>query len=278
MNQIFDLHNDFLTELKEKRRATYLSKLKNTTIMSAVWTSEMKNAIEKIESCNKFIDENNAKIDENYSVKLNLAVEDLHFLTKNSLARLINCAPKYCSLTWNQQNNLGGGAIEGGDLTPFGIETVKALEENDIFVDSAHLCEKSFMTLSRITDKPLLCTHTAFYSLTPNKRNLKDYQLKMIVESGGIVGLAFVSNFLCGLGKSNIEDVVKNINYFVCKFGDDNLCLGTDFYGTKKTPRGLKSYFDLPNLKNRLKKLGYLDETIDKIFYKNAEHFFKGKF
>ena len=71
----------------------------------------------------------------------------------------------------------------------------------------------------------------------------KDYQLKMIVESGGIVGLCLVSEFLNGTKRSSVKDVVSHIDYFACKFGIDNLAIGTDFYGTKQLPINMNSLY-----------------------------------
>lgn len=281
MRKFFDLHNDFLSELKnDKVRGKYLNKYASSNeIVSAVWTSEMESdeAIKSVEKGFEFVNKNNGKIDEKYGLFLRLGIEDMHFVSKNNLSRVINCSPDYCTLTWNYQNALGGGAVEGGDLTVLGIDVVRELEKNNIFVDTAHLCEKSFMSFSNINENPILCSHTAVFTLQNNPRNLKDYQIRMIVESGGLMGIAFVSQFLSGQKKSTISDIARHIDYIVSRYGDDNICLGTDFFGTKNTPRGMKSYASLPALEERLKFLGYSDETIDKIFFDNAKRFFSQK-
>ena len=66
----------------------------------------------------------------------------------------------------------------------------------------------------------------------------------MIIDSGGLVGLCLVSKFLNGTKKSGIDDIVRHIDYFACKFGVDNLALGTDFFGTKYLPSHAKNYAD----------------------------------
>lgn len=278
MRKVFDLHNDFFTELKNpKRKNRYIDSIKGENeIISAVWTSEMnpEKAMKSVEEGFKFVLDNNQK---NKSTKLGLGVEDLFFVTKNNLARVINCCPRYCSLTWNYDNDLAGGALEGGDLTLLGEDVVRELEDNKIFVDTAHLNEKSFMSLSKITHLPILCTHTAVGPLVPNNRNLKEYQIKMVAESGGLMGLALVGNFLSGDRKATINDVARHIDWVVSRFGDDVICLGTDFYGTKKLPKGVKNYQNLGLIEDRLKFLGYSDQTIDKIFYQNAQKFFASK-
>ena len=72
----------------------------------------------------------------------------MHFASKQNIYEIINMHPKYCGLTWNANNNLAGGALDYGNMTEYGQDVVKMLEESDIFVDSAHLNEKSFMALT----------------------------------------------------------------------------------------------------------------------------------
>ena len=98
----------------------------------------------------------------------------------------------------------------------------------------------------------------------------------MIVESGGLVGLCLVSTFLNGRNKCTIDEIVCHIDYFACKYGIDNLAIGTDFYGTKHLPRGANTYKSLTQkLSCELLKLGFTEKSINKIFYENAELFFK---
>jgi len=277
--KIFDLHNDFLTSFKnDKIKTKYLSSRPLSfvsNIASAVWTTELSNekSLSTIKKCFNFVNKYNELKSKNTN-NLKLAIEDMHFLSKQSLYEIINYKPIYCGLTWNYDNVLAGGALEGGDISNFGIETIKELEYNNILIDTAHLSEKSFMTFSKITEKPLLCSHTAVNFLTNNNRNLKDYQIRMIKESGGLIGIALVGQFLTTEKKATVSDIARHIDYIVSRYGEDFVSLGTDFCGTNNLPKGIKNYSNLKLLEERFKILGYNQETIDNIFYKNAERFF----
>lgn len=272
MYRIFDLHNDFYLKLNtDKKRIGYISKSDKfaENIVSAIWTSELNEAesFSAIDRAREFVNDND---------KLFLGVEDLHFLSRDNLDKFLSFRPIYSGLTWNRSNCLAGGAHESGGLTSFGKRVVSALELNNIVLDTAHLNETSFMDVFKYSQKPVICSHTACYGLTHNERNLKDYQIKMIIDSGGIVGLCLVSNFLNGTNKSKIEDVVCQIDYFACKFGINNLALGTDFFGTDNIPTGVTNYKKLSKkLSFALEKLGYTQKSINKIFYENAKLFFK---
>lgn len=271
MYKLFDLHNDFILKMpKDKKKQAYIQKHELAeNIVSAVWTSEFNEAesFSMIESARDFV---------NKKEKLFLGVEDLHFLNKENLAEFLKFKPLYAGLTWNTCNCLAGGANETGRLSNFGKLVVKKLEDNHIKVDLAHLNENSFLDVAKVTNNPLLCSHTACFSLCPSKRNLKDYQIKMICDSGGLVGLCLVSDFLSGTGKCLVDDIVCHIDYFACHFGIDNLAIGTDFYGTKHLPKGIKTYEDLIfSLSKGLTKMGYTEKAISKIFFENANNFFK---
>ena len=271
MYKIFDLHNDYFLQMpRDSQKKGYIIKQNLAeNIISALWTSELSE-VESFEMLNRaceFV---------NNHEKLFLGVEDLHFLNKNNLLDFVKFKPIYAGLTWNTCNALAGGAHESGKLTSFGKQVVKKLNDNNIVVDMAHLNENSFLDVARVSDRPYFCSHTACYSLCNNPRNLKDYQIKMICDSGGLIGLCLVSDFLNGTKKSYAEDIICHIDYFACHFGIDNLAIGTDFYGTKHLPKGVKSYNNLIKaISNGLLKMGYTEKAINKILYENASLFFK---
>ena len=272
MYKLFDLHNDYYTTKRfEKSKQNYINKAKkhNASFVTAVWTSNMhaEKALYTIETANKLISNGENGL---------LGIEDLHFATKPILNEIINCNPAYCGLTWNYDNNLAGGAMENGDLTEFGKYTVRELENADIYVDTAHLNERSFMSLVNYTNKPILCTHTACYNLLPHARNLKDYQMQIIADSGGLIGICLVSDFISGRKSCTIMDYICHLDYAINKFGINHVAIGTDFYGTKHLPAGISDYKNLQKaLVENLTKLGYKPKDIHKIFYQNAADFFK---
>lgn len=272
MYNIYDLHNDFFLEKKfAKSKQNYFNKSKKVAknIGTVIWTSELKDhqIMHTIQNGYEFVNNNDGAF---------LAIEDLHFATRQSIAEICNMHPKYCGLVWNNDNKLAGGALEYGNLTNIGESVVKTLEASDIFVDTAHMNEKSFMTFANITQKPILCSHSASYEICNHARNLKDYQIKIIAESNGIVGLYLVSDFLTGKKQSNILDYVNHIDYLVNKFGIDYFAIGTDFNGTKHLPNGINNYKDLQKkLSEKLDAIGYKATDINKLFYENANRFFK---
>ncbi|MEG1581794.1 MAG: membrane dipeptidase [Clostridia bacterium] len=269
-NFILDAHNDCAIKKHNinQLKKYYISLEKsNANTISAIWTTELTgNVMQKVEMKTKMID-----IASN--LKSPVAIEDFYFATRQNLARLISLKPCYVSLTWNYNNVLAGGCYDNSGITEFGKIVIKTLEEHNIQIDASHLNEHSFMNLAHITSKPLFCSHTAFNSVNNHQRNLKDYQLKMIVDSGGLVGLCLVSDFLNGTHHANINDIIKHIDYFNSRYGIDNLCIGTDFNGTKHLPKGIKNYKNLYLLKYKLKEKGYTESSLNKLFHDNLYNF-----
>lgn len=271
MFKIFDLHNDYLLKIKSDYfKKLYLKRNLDYTqnIIGAVWTSELSRdaAMREIIHARDFV---------NSQPQTFLAVEDLHFLSKEILEEFALIRPLYTGLTWNNTNCLAGGAEESGRLTLFGKQVIKTLEASNIQIDTAHLNEESFMDVAKLSKRPLFCSHTACFGVHAHPRNLKDYQIKMVIDSGGIVGLSLVSEFLDGSNHTIAKTFASHIDYFACKFGINGISVGTDFFGTKKLPKDIKNYHNLlDKVSEILKSYGYTEKSIQKILSDNANEFF----
>lgn len=271
---IFDLHNDFITG-KKFGAARYLQTVSGQSVcgvVSAVWTTN-KDEFQIWKLISKFKEFSEASENRKDSISTFLSFEDLHFVDTCNIHKLLMTKPVWCGLTWNLDNKLAGGAYGTEGLSATGEKVVKILESENVLVDTAHLNEKSFFDVARVSQKKLICSHTAFYDCLPHSRNIKDFQVRIILESGGVVGLALVNEFLSGRKHAELNDVVRHIEFFAQKFGSVNgLVIGTDFFGTKHLPKGIKSYLDLQKLASELFALGYSDEDVEKLFWKNASN------
>jgi len=258
--RLVDLHNDAITSLSPKCFSKYIKRAKKVgveTMLVSVWTTEMQNPLERIREYKKLLGEG-----------LLLHIEDAWFLNIDNIEELINLRPFSVGLTWNKNNNLAGGAYDNGGLTPLGRAIVKKLVANGIHIDLAHLNRKSFFQVAKLLKgQKLLCTHTCFDEVHPHLRNLNRKQIQTIVDSGGLIGLTLVSDFL-GAG-----DVWGHIKYFLDNFGEDNLAIGTDFFGTTNLPKNLKRYKDFRRFKKFLASKGLTDSTINKIYHINYHDF-----
>ncbi len=234
-------------------------------MLSSIYTTELKSPLRIIKKFSKS--------------KIKIHIEDLGFLKRGNMGKIAQIKPFSCGLTWNYKNAFAGGAMSTSGLTKYGKEMVQFLIKHGIKIDMAHLNRKSFWQIAKLNPPrgSVFCSHTAINAVNKNPRNLTNNQIDFIVKKGGVVGISFVSEFLNGTSVSTSEDVCNHILYFLKKWGIDNICIGTDFYGTKDLPVDLTCYDDFTLLKKKLIKKGVSKADINKIFYKNLKRFIKQK-
>jgi len=224
---MIDLHNDAIICLSPKRFSKYIKRARKAgveTILISVWTTEMQDPLQEIRKYKKMLSEG-----------LLLHIEDAWFVTEDNIEELIELQPFSVGLTWNKNNALAGGAYDDGGLTELGKFVVDKLIAAGIYIDLAHLNRRSFFEVPQ----KLLCTHTCFAEVHQHPRNLDREQIQAIVDAGGIIGLTLVNEFLGGQG------IHAHIKYFRDNFGEGNLAIGTDFFGTTDLPKGLRNYRSL---------------------------------
>ena len=253
---IFDLHNDIYSATNQPI-SDFISSVENLYGCIGVdWTSRKNGLI-------SFEQKINAE-------KIYYAIEDLHFYTKKEQDVILKLNPLYCSLTWNDENALAGGAFSDGDLTKIGKRVIDFLNDNDICIDLAHLNKRSFYSVVERSRK-VIVSHTGVYELKNHRRNIDLLQAKLITQKQGLIGLTPVTFFMKG---ETVRDFAETIDFLVDKIGESQVAIGTDFNGSTDFPNGLTSYFDFNKVRYYLENLGYKSTAIDDIFFKNAMRYF----
>ncbi|WP_299359104.1 membrane dipeptidase [uncultured Paracoccus sp.] len=160
----------------------------------------------------------------------------------------------------------------GEGLTPAGIALVRACNTLRIMVDLSHLNEKGFEDVARISDAPLVASHSAVHAIAPSSRNLTDRQLRQIAESGGLVGLNFAISFLRPDGHRiaapGIDLMLRHLDHLLGLLGEGGVALGADFDGAL-LPSDLPHAGALPALVDAMRRRGYADELLERICWRN---------
>ncbi|MGG1630639.1 dipeptidase [Rossellomorea sp. NRS-1567] len=172
-------------------------------------------------------------------------------------------------LTWNWANAAADGALEprGGGLTNFGHEVVSFLNENRMWTDVSHLCEKAFWDTIEIAEYPI-ASHSNAYSICPNPRNLKNGQIEALIKKDSVMGITFVPPFLNKKGTAEISDVIRHIEHVCSLGGEDHIGFGSDFDGISETVQGLSSFDQYNNLINTLQRY-YSEKQVEKFLFEN---------
>ncbi|MDO5713293.1 MAG: membrane dipeptidase [Tissierellia bacterium] len=198
---------------------------------------------------------------------------------------------RHAGLTWNEENALAKGPKFSGGLTEAGKKVVHLMQDLGMIVDVSHLNDDGFWDMMKITNGPIMASHSNARALASHKRNLKDDMLKALREVGGIVGLNAACDFISDdLKKQDLEHLVIQLEHIVSIMGIDQVGFGFDFMdflpleaqGTMKppegltaTPRDLLGEEDIPNILAMMKKRGFTEEEIRKISHENMENYIR---
>ncbi|QOF69257.1 dipeptidase [Aminobacter sp. SR38] len=156
----------------------------------------------------------------------------------------------------------------GPGLTDAGKRLVKECNRIGVAIDLAHITEKGFWDVARLSEKPLIVSHSNVHAITPISRNLTDKQLAAVRESNGLVGLNFAVTMLREDGLKSVDtplsDMIRHIDYLVEHVGIDGVALGSDFDGAT-VPAEIGDAAGLQNLVAALSGAGYGDDDLAKI-------------
>ena len=160
----------------------------------------------------------------------------------------------------------------GPGLSEAGKRLVKTCNALRVLVDLSHLNAAGFDDVARLSDAPLVATHSNAHAVTPSTRNLTDRQLAMIAESGGMVGLNFATVFLRPDGRNSAEmgwdPVLQHLDHLIAHLGEDHVGFGSDFDGAT-VPQGIGDVTGLPRLIDALRAHGYDEALIRKLAWDN---------
>ena len=140
-------------------------------------------------------------------------------------------------LTWSRRNYAGDGSSfdpadaprHPGGLTKFGRELVMEAQKMGMVIDVSHLNDPGFYEVAELIKAPFIASHSNCRALCGSARNLKDDQIKMIAESGGVVGLNAYSPFVSdNEADRNTDKFFEHLQHITQVAGIDNVGLGLD--------------------------------------------------
>ena len=214
---------------------------------------------------------------------------------------------RFMQLTYNNQSLLATGCYEKIDsgVTNFGREAIKEMNRVGIVVDMSHSAEKSTMDAIEISEKPIAITHANPSFWHAAKRNKSSDLLKMLSDSGGMLGLSLYPHHL----KENTNCTLDSFCEMVAKtaeiMGASKIGIGSDlcldqpdsvvewmrngtWTKTKNYGEGSKNKPGFPkqpdwfedtrgflNIEKGLKKIGFSDDETHGILGNNWYNFYK---
>ena len=175
------------------------------------------------------------------------------------------------SLGWNEKNPLTGSHMTGGGLTDMGRAYVKEAQRVGMRIDVSHISDEGFWDIMKITQAPILATHSSSRSVWNSSRNLTDDMFKAIMETGGVAGMNIYEGFIGEEGKADIDTLCDHIFHFMELDPEGrHIALGGDLDGCDPLVAGFDGILGYPKVAQRLLERGLSEEIIWNIFWKNA--------
>ena len=237
-----------------------------------------------------------------------LGMEGGHAI-QNSLGALrafYTLGARYMTLTHNVTLDWADTAAKPdvhGGLTPFGEEVVREMNRLGMLVDLSHVSPATMDDALRVSEAPVIFSHSSARGLADVSRNVPDDILRRLPANGGVVMVTFVPGFIAKpisdayyarekemkarfqgvadkaekdrlekeykaahpLPRVNVARVADHVEYVRRLAGVDNVGLGGDYDGNDEWPDGLEDVSTYPNLFAELARRGWSDEDLGKL-------------
>lgn len=189
-------------------------------------------------------------------------------------------------------------------LSEFGEEVVREMNRLGMMVDISHVAPSTMRDALRVSEAPVMFSHSSALALNGHPRNVPDDILQLTRDNNGIVMVTFVENFVSedrrqmqakkaayqtqleslypgmqeaieremtrweaenDMPKSTLEQVADHIDHIRDMIGTNHIGIGSDYDGIQSLPTGLEDVSTLPSLFAELLARGYAEEELEKI-------------
>jgi membrane dipeptidase len=228
---------------------------------------------------------------------------------ENSLGALrayYDLGVRYMTLTHNVTLGWADAALDTarhGGLTPFGEEVVREMNRLGMLVDLSHASDATMDDALRVSEAPVIFSHSSARALADSPRNVPDAILSRLARNGGVVMVMFASGVVSPEGADStrvwwpqltrlhaaapddsvrrrisrefwatrkmpvatLSQVADHIEHIRRVAGVDHVGLGSDFDGTRDLPVGLEDVSKYPDLFAELVRRGWSDTDLRKL-------------
>jgi membrane dipeptidase len=242
-----------------------------------------------------------------------IGVEGGHMI-ENSLSVLrdfYRLGARYMTLTHSDNTDWADSATDEsrhGGLTRFGEEVVREMNRLGMLVDLSHVSDDTMHDTLRISEAPVIFSHSSARGVADHVRNVPDDVLRLVGEQGGVVMVNFAGSFVspeAALARrgsfqvwkrlsrqyagdpqgrrramdawyddhpapdATLAEVADHLEHIRTVAGIDTVGIGSDFDGITNPPVGLEDVSRFPHLVAEMVRRGWSDEEIAKLLGEN---------
>ena len=197
-----------------------------------------------------------------------IGVEGGHSID-NSLATLRmlhSLGARYMTLTHSHHVDWADSASlppRLGGLSKFGEAVVGEMNRLGMLVDLSHVSPEAMDDALRVTQAPVIFSHSSARARHDHERNVPDSVLTELRRNGGVVMVTFVPTFIAP-GRATLSHVADHMDHVRRVAGADHVGIGSDFDGIPRTPVGLHDVSTFPALTAELLRRGWTDDEVRK--------------
>jgi len=217
---------------------------------------------------------------------------------------------RFMQLSYNNQSLLATGCCEDNDtgITRMGRQVIAEMNRVGLVVDMSHSGERSTLEAIEISDRPIAITHANPASWHPALRNKSDKVLKVLGDSGGMLGFSVYPHHLKDKSACTLESFCAMVAQTADLMGIDQIGIGSDLcqdqpdsvvewmrvgrwtkdidYGEGSAsdagfppmPPWFGGNLDFGNIANGLHTNGFTDTDVEKVMGGNWLRFFEDSF
>jgi membrane dipeptidase len=242
-----------------------------------------------------------------------IGVEGGHVM-ENSLGvlrELYALGARYMTLTWNNGlawADANSDTVRANGLSPFGREVIREMNRLGMLIDLAHVSDSVMVQAMRVSEAPVIFSHSSARAITNVPRNVPDDVLRLVRDNGGIVMVNFSCDFVDSVSTRFDEERSAQLRELRVRFandsaggrvawqawrtahptprpplgvmadhidhirdvaGIDHVGYGSDYDGIGCTPLGLEDVSTFPRLTAELLRRGYSDADAKKVIGQN---------
>ncbi len=241
-----------------------------------------------------------------------LGLEGGHII-ENSLGVLRTFARlgvRYMTLTHNATTDWADAATDAArhdGLSRFGEEVVREMNRLGMLVDLSHVSDATIRDALRVSEAPVICSHSSARRLVSHPRNVPDELAAAVAGTGGVIMVNFVPAFLSESAwrhdvtrkelaatyeadapperaaaklaawdeahpwpRPALGVVADHLEHLCSVAGVDHVGIGGDLDGIPTTPVGLEDVSTYPRLVAELLRRGWSESDLERVVGRNV--------